>query len=176
MNRKLLKITVVKALVLLTFGFSGQVCLRAQDSADSFQGSSESASARPNQPKDIEGVWDSRVTIRNCQTGDVIAMFRAMDMFHRGGTLTDTNAVPPSTRGTGFGTWEYLGHARYNVLLRFFLYNPDGSFAGVRRIAQDIALNRGGDEWTSTVSITVYDPAGTLTATACATATATRFQ
>lgn len=126
--------------------------------------------------KAIEGVWDARVTIINCDTGNPIAMFRAMDMFHNGGTFTDTNAAPPNTRGPGFGTWEYLGRRQFNAVLRFFLYNPDGSFAGVRRIAQDIRLNRSGDEWESTVAITVFDPAGNQISTACATATATRFE
>jgi hypothetical protein len=176
MKRTLIKTIGASVFTLLVSVTFAQISVWAQDANDSseIQLEAESRAISANARK-IEGVWDARVTLRNCQTGTPIAMFRAMDMFHRGGTVTDTNAAPPSTRGPGFGTWEYLGHRRYNAVLRFFLYNPDGSFAGVRRIAQDIELNRGSDEWNNTVGITVFDPGGNVIATACATATATRF-
>src|SRR5262245_29094594 len=122
----------------------------------------------------ILGVWDSRVTIRNCQTGNPVATFRAMETFISGGGLVDTNAAPPSTRGPGFGRWEYVGGGQYTATFRFFLYNPDGSFAGVRRVSRTIDLD--GDNLTSTVSIEVLDPNDVLTSTACATEIAKRVE
>ena len=127
-------------------------------------------------PRAIEGTWNGTVTIRNCQTGAALVSFRAMDLFIQGGALVDTNAAPPSTRGPGFGSWEFLGDHRYTATLRFFLYNPDGSFAGVRRIAQDITVGEDNNSWESTVAIAVFDPAGNQVATACATAAATRAE
>src|SRR4051812_30354818 len=76
----------------------------------------------------IEGVWDVQVTIRNCESGVAGPTFRAMDLFIRGGSVVDTNSAPPSTRGPGFGEWEYLGRGAYTSTLRFFLYNSDGTF------------------------------------------------
>jgi hypothetical protein len=124
----------------------------------------------------LEGTWNVVVTIRNCQTGASITSFKAMDLFIQGGSVVDTNAAPPSTRGPGFGSWEYLGDHNFRTALRFFLYNADGSFAGTRRIAQEISIAEDNETWESTVGITVFDPAGTLIATACGTATAARAQ
>lgn len=124
----------------------------------------------------IEGVWESTVTIRNCQTGNPLAMFRAMEMFVHGGSLVDTNAAPPSTRGPGFGRWQYVAGNQFTATFRFFLYNPDGSFAGVRRVSRVIELVGAGDDLISTVSIQVFDPNNNLISTACATEVARRVE
>jgi hypothetical protein len=129
-----------------------------------------------NKEERIEGVWDSRVTIINCQTGASITSFRAMETFLRGGGLVDTNAAPPSTRGPGLGRWQYVGGGQYTASFRFFLYNPDGTFAGVRRVSRTIDLGFGGDTLTSTVAIQVFDPNDILISTACATETARRVE
>lgn len=102
----------------------------------------------------IEGVWDSRVTIRNCQTGAALTTFRAMETFVRGGSLVDTNAAPTSTRGPGFGRWQHEQGSQFSATFRFFLYNPDGSFAGVRRVSRTIFVD--GDNLTSVVNIEVF--------------------
>ena len=124
----------------------------------------------------LEGTWNVIVTIRNCQTGASLTSFKAMDLFIQGGSVVDTNAAPPSTRGPGFGSWEFLGDHDFNTTLRFFLYNPDGTFAGVRRIAQNIAMGDDNNSWESTVGITVFNPAGDQIATACGTAVASRAE
>ena len=58
--------------------------------------------------------------------------------------------------------------------VRFFLYNADGSFGGVRRVSRTIDLD--GDNLTSTVSIEVFDPNDVLISTACATEVAKRVE
>jgi hypothetical protein len=122
----------------------------------------------------IEGVWDVQVTIRDCQSGNSITGFRAMDLFIRGGSVVDTNSAPTATRGPGLGSWDYSGGRSFNATLRFFMYKPDGTFLGVRRVAQDIEVNEAGDGWTSTVNtITTVNGTDTI---GCATAVATRFQ
>ncbi len=122
----------------------------------------------------IEGVYDSSVTTRVCQTGAPIVNFRGMDVFHRGGTLTNTNATPPTTRGVGFGTWRYLGGQLYTTATRFFRYNPDGTFAGITRLRQNITLSSDGNQLTSTISSEVLNTNDVVVATACATAILTR--
>lgn len=155
-----------------------QIPASAQDPRDTQdelrQENSRGISISQKKEERIEGVWDSRVTIRNCQTGNPITTFRAMEIFIRGGSLVDTNAAPPSTRGPGFGRWEYIGGGQYTATFRFFLYNPDGTFAGVRRVTRTIDLN--GDNLTSTVSIEVFDPSDALVSTACATEIAKRVE
>ena len=124
----------------------------------------------------LEGTWNVVVTIRNCQTGTAITSFKAMDLFIQGGSVVDTNAAPPSTRGPGFGSWEFLGDHNFRTTLRFYLYNLDGSFAGVRRIAQEISVGEDNNTWESTVGITVFNPAGDQVATACGTSAAVRAE
>lgn len=122
----------------------------------------------------IEGVYDTRVEIRVCQTGALITSFRAMDVFHRGGTLTDTNATPPTTRGVGFGTWRYLGGQLYTASMQFFRYNPDGTFAGLQRVRQSITLSSDGNQLTNTVRAETLNPNDVVVATSCGTAILTR--
>ncbi len=147
-----------------------------KDEDPTFERDESSSASFSRHAREIEDTWNVLVTIRNCQTGAPLANFKAMDLFIRGGSVVDTNAAPPSTRGPGFGSWKYLGRRNFTSTLRFFLYNPDGSLMGVRRIEQDIKLAADSNSWNSTVSITVFDPAGNQVATACATADATRAE
>lgn len=124
----------------------------------------------------IEGTWMVTVTLRNCDTGAPLGSFKAMDIFIQGGSVVDTNAAPPTTRGPGFGSWDYAGEQQFTATLRFFIYNPDGTFAGVRRIAQEIVMGADNNSWESTVTNIIFNPAGTPIATGCGTAAATRAE
>src|SRR3982750_2663847 len=156
MTKKFQKALGISTLLLLAAVMFVKYPALAQRNGDQ---SNLSANARS-----IEGVWDAQVTIRNCASGIPGPTFRAMDLFIRGGSVVDTNSAPPSTRGPGMGTWEHLGGQNFTSTLRFFLYNPDGSLAGVRRIAQNIELNDAGDAWSSTVNIVVTAPNGVVVA------------
>jgi hypothetical protein len=124
----------------------------------------------------LEGTWNVVVTLRNCDTGAPLGTFKAMDLFIQGGSMVDTNAAPPSTRGPGFGSWEYVGEQQFTATLRFFIYNPDGSFAGVRRVAQEISMGDDNNSWESNVTNIIFNPAGTPIATGCGTASAVRAE
>ncbi len=78
----------------------------------------------------LEGVWDSQVTLTDCQSGNIIAKFRAFEMHQHDGTMTDTGAAPgdPTSRGPGLGTWGFVGGPNgqtYTAVFRFFRFNPD---------------------------------------------------
>ncbi|MDQ3256704.1 MAG: hypothetical protein M3R15_22905 [Acidobacteriota bacterium] len=146
----------------------------AQESQDE-QRSEKSRHFSANARK-IEGVWESQVTVRVCQTGAPIAPFRGMTMFIRGGSLIATNNNPPTTLGPAFGRWQHLGGRRYNAVFRFFRYNPDGSFAGVQRVTRNITLSPWGDDFTGTISIEIFDGNDNLIQTGCATETAKRVE
>ena len=136
----------------------------------------ETASLTGKGARAIEGTWNVVVTLRDCQSQAPLGTFRAMDMFIQGGSIVDTNAAPPTTRGPGFGSWEYIGEQQFAATLRFFIYNPDGTFAGVRRLAQEISLGLDNNSWESTVTTIIFNPAGTPIATGCATAIASRAE
>lgn len=64
-------------------------------------GSSDAIAQSATVADPIEGVWEAVATVRNCTTGEPITTFRGSQLMHRGGTLSDTNAGAPSTRGPG---------------------------------------------------------------------------
>jgi hypothetical protein len=139
------------------------------------QACTSSTSAQSNDSTDpIEGLWNSQVTITDCQTSAVLRQFRAMNMFIHGGTLTDTDVQPPTTHGPAFGTWQGSGGSRYTSMFQFFRYNPDGSFAGANKVTRTITLSVDGTGFTSTIAVDVEDPTGTTLSSACGTESATR--
>jgi hypothetical protein len=118
----------------------------------------------------IEGVWDEYVTVTNCASGAPLATFRATNMFGEGGTLSATNSNPPATSGPTFGTWWRVSrHGDFGATMRFFRYNPDGSFAGVQQVTRAIFVDPDGNTLSGTVSFEVFDANDNLLQSGCAT-------
>jgi len=179
MKYKSTKLVATCLFVITAILALGHLSAYSQKTAGEEMGNREVTSPADNTGKGsraLEGAWMATVTIRNCDTGAPVATFKAMDLFIQGGSVVDTNAAPPSTRGPGMGSWEFVSGPDFKSVLRFFLYNPDGTFAGVRRIAQNITVGDDNNTWESTVGITVFNPAGDQVATACGTAVAARAQ
>jgi hypothetical protein len=139
------------------------------------QACTDSTSAQPTAATDpIEGVWNSQVTITNCQTGAIMRQFAALNLFIHGGSLVDTDTQPPASHGAAFGTWLNSNGPQYASTFELFRFNADGSFAGTNKVARTITLSAGGAAFTSSFSVTVEDPEGATLSTACGTETATR--
>ncbi|MBC7733699.1 MAG: hypothetical protein H7306_17715 [Bacteriovorax sp.] len=123
----------------------------------------------------VEGSWEAVITVRDCITGATILTARGQQVFHRGGTLTDTNAAPPTTRGVGFGTWLRDATAQsYSSRFRFNRYNPDGTLAGSQRVTRVFTLSADGNTQTSTNTSQTLDVAGTVLQNGCAGDVSTR--
>jgi hypothetical protein len=122
----------------------------------------------------IEGVWDVRITVVQCDTGATLLTGRAMLMFIDGGSLTSVG--DNFLHSTSLGTWRHLLGRNYTAVDRFFVFNVDGSFAGTQKTTRDIELSRSADEYTATVTFEFFDPADQLIRSGCATSTATRFE
>jgi hypothetical protein len=120
----------------------------------------------------LGGVWDSEVTLTNCQ-GVTIRTLEAYVTFHHGGTLSnfDTNSL----NGPGTGTWQNLGGGSYSAPFRFFTFNADGSQAGEIKITRTIQLAADAMSYTSTVVVAVFDVNGNQVATLCGSEAATRI-
>jgi len=120
----------------------------------------------------VEGVWWSNVTRVDCATGAAQLSFTGMQVYHQGGTLTDTNSGNPASRGPGMGTWKREGqdvHTRF----RFMLFNG-GTFTGTAVVTRVITLTPDGDSATGRGTSEVYAPDGTLVATSCTRDVSTR--
>ena len=123
---------------------------------------------------DLTGVWDSQVTLTDCN-GHTLVSFEAHEMFHAGGTLTSTDNTPPTLQGPGSGTWKRTTQRSYSAPFQFFNFNADGTFAGTQKITRTITIAANGNSYTSVVNFGSYDPAGNLLFSGCGTEVATRL-
>lgn len=125
----------------------------------------------------LAGVWNVNVTLRNCMTGAAVKpAFAAMNQFGADGSEFEVGVnTSPSRRYPSFGTWWYLGKHKYRSEFSFFLFKPDGSFAGVQDVTRIITLSQGANAFSSIADVSIYGPQHNLLKTGCATETATRF-
>ena len=125
----------------------------------------------------LEGTWDVRVTIRNCQTGAEIRSFSSVTMFMFGGTLIDsTSGTPQAQRTPGQGVWSHVSGDTYRFSFKTFNFDAGGNFTGSTRITHEAAMESNGNQYTSAGISEVFAPNGTLIVTGCSTTTATRFE
>lgn len=119
----------------------------------------------------LRGVWDSVVTLQACGSGITLRTFRALNLFERDGGLVATSEVaqPPS-----LGRWQWLGGASFRAQFRLQRFGAGSVFEGVNEVTREIELASGGEQFTSKVSVSVYDISGTLIAQTCGKEVATR--
>ncbi|MFL6467463.1 MAG: hypothetical protein ACJ72Z_05850 [Pyrinomonadaceae bacterium] len=166
MKKRILKVIVGTSVAILVTAAFAQVWVSAQ--VDNGQG--------------LVGSWDVVVTPRICETGDPAPFpppFAAIQTYNQGGTMLAKNPpVPgdPLTRVGGDGVWSQLRGRGYSIAFRVFKFNPDGTSAGKDVIRDVVKLGSDGDTYTSTGTVEIYDPAGNLAFTGCATTAATRFR
>jgi hypothetical protein len=134
------------------------------------QGNSESQAGR------LEGTWRVQLTVRDCQTGAVQRTFPALFAFAKGGILTYTTAgQSPALATPGYGIWGRTGGHSYSAVTEAFIFNPAGSWIQTHRLTRAIELDRGGDQFTDTVTLEIFDTSGNLIVTGCGTSVALRF-
>ncbi len=121
----------------------------------------------------IVGLWQMRVSVAPC-TGGPSRNFIAYNTFHGGGTMSDTNAAPPTTRGPAQGVWRYMGQGLYKARFQFFRYLPDGSYDGVSDIRLDMSLAASASQLTQDVRGYNLNPDGSLRVELCGTAVGER--
>jgi hypothetical protein len=133
------------------------------------------AVARSTDADAVEGSWEAVITVRDCTIGATILTAKGQQVLHRGGTVTDTNASPPTTRGVGLGVWRRDATAQnYTSHFRFNRYNPDGTLAGTQRVTRVFTLSADGNMQTSTNTSQTLDAAGVVLQNGCASDVSTR--
>ena len=130
----------------------------------------------PSENNPFVGVWLHDAARVDCVSGTVLARFKAMQMIHDGGTLTDTNSAGPTTRGPGFGVWERIGQHQYTIKFRYARYFPDGNLDGYTVVSGNTALAHDGKSVTNSSQVQIRDASDVLVATACAKTMGTRLQ
>ena len=124
----------------------------------------------------LEGAWNVRVSITNCQTGGVIRSFDSITQFMTGGTLIDsTSGVPQALKTPGQGVWEHTTGSNYRFKFKSFTFDAAGNYTGSTVIQHSATLANSGDSYESSGTLEIYNPAGVVVGTGCSTTTATRF-
>jgi hypothetical protein len=124
----------------------------------------------------LEGTWDVRVAIQNCQTGAEIRSFKSLTMFMFGGTMIDsTSGVPQALKTPGQGVWSHVSANTYRFSFTSFSFDAGGNFTGWTKITHEATLDSNGNQYSSAGTAEVYAPNGTLISTGCSATTATRF-
>jgi hypothetical protein len=122
----------------------------------------------------IEGVWDISVTVRSCATGAALFTGRVIHMFIDGGSLTEI--ADRANRSAGLGTWRHLGGHSYAPVQKWIEYTAAGGDNGTGVVTREIELSENHDKFTAKSTSEVFNAAGQLISTGCATSTATRFE
>lgn len=124
----------------------------------------------------LEGTWDVRVTLRNCQSGAEIRSFDSLGIFMSGGTMIDsTSGIPQALKTPGKGIWSHIRGNTYRFKFKVFLFDADGNYAGYQVIDHEAWLDQSADSYESAGTAEFYAPNGFLFMTGCSTTTATRF-
>ncbi len=84
----------------------------------------------------------------------------------------------PALRSPGHGVWEQQMRGRQNYSFKFIFYRYDASgvFIGSTKITAALELGEGGDGFTTSSAIEVFDANDNLIGSGCATAVGTRFE
>ena len=128
------------------------------------------------QSRTIEGVWETVVTARDCQTQAPLFGFLSMVSYIRGGSLVLEAASEPSQRATGLGVWRHVGGRDFTSAFRFFTYAPDGTPSGRLRSSTRIRMSADGKSFSSSDTVEVSDLNGTVILQGCVTQEAIRLQ
>jgi hypothetical protein len=175
MKNKLLQTTVGTAIALMMLFAASHIFVSGQEGA---MGGVEDRFYSPENPRQaIEGVWQTTVTLRVCQTGDPIRTFRGLTTYHEGGTVSEFSAgSSPVLRSPAHGTWKRVDRATYTGSFIFLRFNADGTFAGTQKTTVTNELSPDENTYDSTAAVQILDVTDNVVAALCATAVGTRFE
>lgn len=120
------------------------------------------------------GTWDVHVTVVDCNDGHLIRTVRALQLFSRDGSFSETAST--YLRGSSVGTWSHGDHrGAYVASYWFFRYNTDGTPHSIAEGLNSMTLGEDGKSFTAKGTITDSDLAGNLISVGCVTHAATRL-
>ena len=126
----------------------------------------------------LQGSWTTRVTVRNCVSGDVLlGPFAGMSTFHQGGTQSETAAGTPTVRrGPGHGLWYRTGKHSFTSKFVFQRFDLNGFLIGTQEVRATQEVAEGSMQATAVAKILLLDINGVQVGAGCATADMTRMQ
>jgi hypothetical protein len=130
--------------------------------------------ASAEEPSHLNGLWNVSVTVRSCETGEVIRNVRALNLFVHDGSMNETSSN--SRRSNSLGIWRHVRDNIYTSMFEFFRYNPDGTFATTARVIRRIELSHDGTQFVTTGTVEDFDAQNVRVSVGCSTETAVRAQ
>ncbi|HEX6260738.1 MAG TPA: hypothetical protein VFZ51_08785 [Woeseiaceae bacterium] len=129
----------------------------------------------------LEGIWNARVVITNCDSGDPTGLaFDAMGIFGGDGSFHDTNSNNPTlmVRSDAFGYWKHVRGNKYRFAFKVFNFDVAGMYLGYQVVRHDLVLARNGKSYKSKGTSEFFNPDGTERppVRVCSETTATRFK
>jgi hypothetical protein len=132
-------------------------------------GANTASGGPPGSPANaIVGTWEFTVQLGPCN-GPLNPAFRAMTVFHMGGTLSESNATPLvgvpspwglSQRGPAYGSWRYdPTSGRYTAQMRFYWF-VNGVLHGHQLIERQLTV--AGDQMDGTITAERHFVDGTI--------------
>lgn len=150
------------------------ICLGAAAPAWSDGDSDRGDDAGRHARASLVGGWIVTVVQTNCVTGDVTAgPFKALVVFHDGGTLTEP--VASVARTASVGTWSRTGRRTFHADSVFLTFGG-GVFTGTQELRRTITLSEDGRSWLANVQTLALDANGGSPVAGCAIGKATRFE
>jgi hypothetical protein len=122
----------------------------------------------------LNGVWNVNVTVRNCETGEIVRTVRALNLYVHDGSMSETSSN--IMRGPSVGTWRHVEDRTYASMFEFFRFNLDGTFASTARVTRTIELSAHGTRFTSTGTVEDFNAQNDRISIGCSTETAARAQ
>jgi hypothetical protein len=164
---------MIKRKTFLTFILAGMLSVFAGAAT------AQTESAPDHESNQIVGSWLVTVTpegapvpfrglITFTQDGGVIASAQ-------GDVLLDAPPGVPPVATAGHGAWVRTGRT-FRFTFRQIFSNADGTYAGGAKISHSVRLNAGGNGWTGSLSVEIYDADGNVVFSGTGTETAVRIR
>ena len=133
------------------------------------------ANGKKAQAPQLSGTWTTWVSLTNPPPG-VDATFQALDTFTPGGgILVSSSQSHPTARSLAHGNCAHTGGRDYACTFVWFRFDPTGTYIGMQRVRRTMTVSADGNSFTSTDTIDVLAPDGTVVATIQGTETAQRL-
>ncbi len=158
------------AMVLLTGGLTSRVhaqCAALLSSADE-GGQFRNASFVQNgsEADHIVGLWKAKFVAQgNEGIPDGTIVDSPLVQWHGDGTEFMNSIKPPVTGNICMGVWRRTSKLHYTLNHFALAFQPDGvTFLGPAQIQEEITLDKKGNTYSGTFTISQYDPQGNLLA------------
>jgi hypothetical protein len=132
--------------------------------------------------RSLEGVWEVKITPRNCATGEVLPAlaFETLYTFYKDGTMMGSfrNNSLTLERTAAHGLWRRdHGWSEYSFKFVHLRRNvTTGVFAGKQEGAGRLVLSESGDEFTTDGFTTIFSVDGVPGVPSCANSLGIRFR